>query len=144
VRFFTNRTWMQTRFTSGERGAALVEYAVLIGLIAGVGLPGISFVGTSVRNQLEQVAEQTAPEARPPGECDDRGNQGDHGNNDGDQEDGNHDPGNQGNGNGGSQANGNGGNGYPCGNQGDHGNNDGDQEDGNHDPGNQGNGNGQP
>jgi Flp pilus assembly pilin Flp len=149
VRLFTCTRRVQARFAPDGRGAAMVEYVVLMALVAVLGAPAVGFVGTNVSNRFNQVAEQLAPEEQPlddGNQCDhDHGNQGDHGNNDGDQDDGNHDDGNQGNNDNSDQGNNDGDhdNGNQCGqnehgNQGDHGNNDGDQDDGNHDDGNQG------
>jgi Flp pilus assembly pilin Flp len=118
MRFFTLRSSVRAKLARDERGVAIVEYALLLALIGGIGIPAVQFVGTSVSNQFGQAAEEMAPEGQPA----DDGNQGaeddgDQGNHDGDQGNGDH------------------------GNNGDNGNNDGDQNDGNHDPGNQGNGN---
>lgn len=150
VRLFGPKTPAQARSATDERGTGMVEYVVLVALIAGVGIPAVGFVGTNVSNRFNQAAEQMAPEDQPlddGNQCDEseHGNQGDHGNNDGDQNDGNHDDGNQGNNDNSDNSDNDGGNGNgnQCGqnehgNQGDHGINDGDQDDGNHDPGNQG------
>jgi pilus assembly protein Flp/PilA len=38
-------TWLRTRFSDAERGASMVEYALLVALIAVVCIAAISFLG---------------------------------------------------------------------------------------------------
>ena len=50
--------WAQRRFTGrGDVGASLVEYALLLALIAVVAIGAIAFLGHSVNNQLNNVAQ---------------------------------------------------------------------------------------
>jgi pilus assembly protein Flp/PilA len=49
--------WAQRKFTGrGDAGASLVEYALLLALIAVVAIGAIFFLGNSVNNQLNKVA----------------------------------------------------------------------------------------
>ena len=49
--------WAQRRFTGrDDLGASLVEYALLLALIAVVAIGAIAFLGGSVNNQLNHVA----------------------------------------------------------------------------------------
>ena len=49
--------WVQRRFTGrGDVGASLVEYALLLALIAVVAIGALVFLGHSVNNQLNNVA----------------------------------------------------------------------------------------
>ncbi len=49
--------WAQRRFTGrGDVGASLVEYALLLALIAVVAIGALVFLGHSVNNQLNNVA----------------------------------------------------------------------------------------
>jgi pilus assembly protein Flp/PilA len=49
--------WVQRRLTGrGEVGASLVEYALLLALIAVVAIGAITFLGNSVNTQLNHVA----------------------------------------------------------------------------------------
>jgi pilus assembly protein Flp/PilA len=49
--------WAQRKLTGrGETGASLVEYALLLALIAVVAIGAIFFLGNSVNNQLNHVA----------------------------------------------------------------------------------------
>jgi pilus assembly protein Flp/PilA len=57
--------WAQRKFAGrGERGASLVEYALLLALIAVVAIGAIAFLGGAVNNQLNHVGgviNQNAP-----------------------------------------------------------------------------------
>jgi pilus assembly protein Flp/PilA len=46
-----------TRFAGEERGASLVEYALLVALIAVVCIAAISVLGTSAAEKLSSVGE---------------------------------------------------------------------------------------
>ena len=49
--------WAQRRFTGKDDvGASLVEYALLLALIAVVAIGAIAFLGGAVNNQLNHVA----------------------------------------------------------------------------------------
>ena len=50
--------WAQRRFTGkDDAGASLVEYALLLALIAVVAIGAIAFLGGSVNNQLHNVGQ---------------------------------------------------------------------------------------
>jgi pilus assembly protein Flp/PilA len=49
---------IRRRFTDDERGASLVEYALLVALIAVVCIAAISFVGTSASTKFSGVGSQ--------------------------------------------------------------------------------------
>ena len=49
-------TWMQSRFVRDEEGASLVEYGLLVALIAVVALVAIRALGTNVSENLSEVA----------------------------------------------------------------------------------------
>src|SRR3954463_9825024 len=48
-------TWIRARFGDEERGASLVEYALLVALIAVVCIVAITFLGTSASSQFNNV-----------------------------------------------------------------------------------------
>ena len=48
-------TWMRARFADSERGASLVEYALLVALIAVVCIIAITFLGKSADSKFSQV-----------------------------------------------------------------------------------------
>ena len=51
------KTWL-TAQTKSERGAALVEYALLVALIAVVCIGAVTFLGNSARTKFSSVGSQ--------------------------------------------------------------------------------------
>ena len=47
--------WLQARFAKTERGAALVEYALLLALIAVVCIVALQFLGGSAADKFSKV-----------------------------------------------------------------------------------------
>ncbi len=47
--------WIRARCGRSERGASLVEYALLVALIAVVCIVAIQFIGNSASNKLSRV-----------------------------------------------------------------------------------------
>jgi pilus assembly protein Flp/PilA len=52
--YFAN--WLRARFADSERGASLVEYALLVALIAVVCIAAISLLGNSASGKFSTVA----------------------------------------------------------------------------------------
>ncbi len=54
------RMWtaLQSRFVADEEGASLVEYALLVALIAVVALIAIRFLGNEVSKEFDSVGKQ--------------------------------------------------------------------------------------
>jgi pilus assembly protein Flp/PilA len=50
--------YIQARFGRSERGASLVEYALLVALIAVVCIAVIGFLGTSARDKFSEVGSK--------------------------------------------------------------------------------------
>jgi len=48
-------TWIRARFGDDERGASLVEYALLVALIAVVCIVAITFLGKSAESKFSTV-----------------------------------------------------------------------------------------
>ena len=48
-------TYLQARFGRDEKGASLVEYVLLVALIAVVCIAAISFLGSNARNTFSNV-----------------------------------------------------------------------------------------
>jgi pilus assembly protein Flp/PilA len=46
------RTWIQARFTTTERGASMVEYILLVALIALAVLAAVSFLGGQMTSKF--------------------------------------------------------------------------------------------
>jgi pilus assembly protein Flp/PilA len=53
-------TKISARFTRTEQGAALVEYALLVALIAVVCIAAITFVGNATSDKFSQVGSKLA------------------------------------------------------------------------------------
>jgi pilus assembly protein Flp/PilA len=47
--------WTQARFTRSERGASLVEYALLVALIAVACIVAVQFFGTSLDDKYSSI-----------------------------------------------------------------------------------------
>jgi pilus assembly protein Flp/PilA len=54
------QSYFVTRFNRDERGASLVEYALLVALIAVVCIAVIGFLGTSARDKFSEVGSKIA------------------------------------------------------------------------------------
>ena len=54
----TFATYVRARFGKDERGASLVEYALLVALIAVVCIVAISFVGTRASDKFSSVGSK--------------------------------------------------------------------------------------
>jgi len=52
------RTWLQARFTTTERGASMVEYILLVALIALAVLAAVSFLGGQVSGKFNTEGSQ--------------------------------------------------------------------------------------
>ena len=52
MNLFVIRTWLQARFTATERGASMVEYILLVALIALAVLAAVSFLGGQMNNKF--------------------------------------------------------------------------------------------
>ncbi len=52
--------WLQARFAKTERGAALVEYALLLALIAVVCIVALQLLGTKASEKFSKVGNSIA------------------------------------------------------------------------------------
>ena len=52
--------FLRARFGQDERGASLVEYALLVALIAVVCIAAVSFLGGEARDNFSQVGDSIA------------------------------------------------------------------------------------
>ena len=48
-------TWLRARFGDSERGASLVEYALLVALIAVVCIAAVTILGSNASEKFSQV-----------------------------------------------------------------------------------------
>lgn len=56
-RFDFIAAYVRARFGNTEKGASLVEYALLVALIAVVCIVAVTFIGTSGRDKLSEVGK---------------------------------------------------------------------------------------
>jgi pilus assembly protein Flp/PilA len=48
-------SWMRAKFGQDERGASLVEYALLVALIAVICIGAVNFIGGTARDTFDEV-----------------------------------------------------------------------------------------
>ena len=53
-------TWLRARFADSERGASMVEYALLVALIAVVCIGAIGFLGSSAKSSFNSTGSSIA------------------------------------------------------------------------------------
>ncbi len=52
------KAWINARFNTDERGASLVEYALLVALIAAVCVGAVALIGTRANTKFSSVSGQ--------------------------------------------------------------------------------------
>jgi pilus assembly protein Flp/PilA len=52
---FVLKTWLQAKFTTDERGASMVEYGLLLALIAVIAIVAVRALGDSVSTKFSSV-----------------------------------------------------------------------------------------
>jgi pilus assembly protein Flp/PilA len=52
---FILKTWIESKFTGEERGASMVEYGLLLALIAVVAIVAVKALGGSVSTKFSEV-----------------------------------------------------------------------------------------
>lgn len=57
MNLFVLKTWLQAKFNTDERGASMVEYGLLLALIAVVAIIAVQFVGNKVSDNFNTVGE---------------------------------------------------------------------------------------
>jgi pilus assembly protein Flp/PilA len=55
LNLFILETWLQAKFTRDERGASMVEYGLLLALIAVIAIVAVKALGTSVSTKFSTV-----------------------------------------------------------------------------------------
>jgi pilus assembly protein Flp/PilA len=58
MNLFVIRTWLQARFTATERGASMVEYILLVALIALAVIAAVSFLGKGMTDKFNTEGSQ--------------------------------------------------------------------------------------
>jgi pilus assembly protein Flp/PilA len=51
-------SWLRARFGDSERGASLVEYALLVALIAVICIAAVSLLGTSANEKFNSIGSE--------------------------------------------------------------------------------------
>ena len=57
---FILKTWLQAKFVRDERGASMVEYGLLLALIAVIAIVAVRALGTSVSTKFSEVNSNVA------------------------------------------------------------------------------------
>ena len=57
---FIVKTWLESKFASDERGASMVEYGLLLALIAVIAIVAVRALGTSVSTKFSEVNSNVA------------------------------------------------------------------------------------
>ena len=52
---FILKTWIESKFSSDERGASMVEYGLLLALIAVIAIVAVKALGGSVSTKFSEV-----------------------------------------------------------------------------------------
>ena len=58
MNLFVLRTWLQAKFTETERGASMVEYILLVALIALAVIAAVSFLGGQIKSTATNEGSQ--------------------------------------------------------------------------------------
>jgi len=58
MNLFVIRTWLQARFTATERGASMVEYILLVALIALAVIAAVSVLGRGMTDKFNTEGSQ--------------------------------------------------------------------------------------
>jgi pilus assembly protein Flp/PilA len=55
VNLFVLKSWITAKFTSDERGATMVEYGLLLALVAVAAIIALTFLGGETRDKFNEV-----------------------------------------------------------------------------------------
>ena len=58
MNLFVTRTWLQAKFAKDERGASMVEYILLVALIALAVIAAVSFLGGTMTGKFNNEGSQ--------------------------------------------------------------------------------------
>lgn len=56
MNLFVIKTWLEARFADGERGATMVEYVLILALIAILVIGVVAALGSSVSSKFSQAS----------------------------------------------------------------------------------------
>ena len=60
MNLFVVRTWLQARFTKTERGASMVEYILLVALIAIAVIAAVMFMRTQLESKYSDAGSKVS------------------------------------------------------------------------------------
>ena len=60
MNLFVLKTWLQARFTKDERGASLVEYILLVSLIALAVMAAVLFMGKQLNSGFDNAGSKVS------------------------------------------------------------------------------------
>jgi len=60
VNLFVLKTWLQAKFTKDERGANLVEYVLLVALIALAVMAAVLFMGKELNSSFDNAGSKVS------------------------------------------------------------------------------------
>jgi pilus assembly protein Flp/PilA len=55
MNLFVLKSWLQAKFTTDEQGASMVEYGLLVALIAVVCIAAVGLIGTNLDKKFDSV-----------------------------------------------------------------------------------------
>ena len=58
MNLFILKTWLETKFSNDERGASMVEYILLVALIALAVIAAVVFLRTQVQSKFSDAGSQ--------------------------------------------------------------------------------------
>jgi pilus assembly protein Flp/PilA len=58
MNLFVTRTWLEAKFAKDERGASMVEYILLVALIALAVIAAVSFLGGTMTSKFNTEGSQ--------------------------------------------------------------------------------------
>jgi pilus assembly protein Flp/PilA len=58
MNLFVIRTWLEARYSKSERGASMVEYILLVALIALAVIAAVSFLGGTMKSKFNTEGSQ--------------------------------------------------------------------------------------
>ena len=60
MNLFVLKTWLQAKFTKDERGASLVEYILLVSLIALAVMAAVLFMGKQLNSNFDNAGSKVS------------------------------------------------------------------------------------
>ena len=58
MNLYVLKTWLKARYTNTERGASMVEYVLLVALIALVAIGAVTLLGTGTSDKFSEAGDK--------------------------------------------------------------------------------------